>query len=250
MGVVFLGRSETGNIFKVAGVYAASVIGAGFASGQELVRFFLRHGRLSFAGIILAGFLFSLMGCVVLDHVFTQRIGNYEEFIFPMVGMYVGRVIDIASAFFTLSVFCVMIAGSGSIIAEMLKIPLHFGVSISALICMLVLLADIRGVAGLVSCITPILILAMLAVSIFLIAGREAQVFNAAGKIEGLTSNWIMSALIYVSYNSIMSVVVLCSLLPFLKTRRTGRLGGILGGLALGVSAFLISLALYRFHLK
>ncbi len=243
-----MGKREAANILKVAGVYTASVIGAGFASGQELVRFFLKHGKLSFAGIILAGLLFSVLGYIVLDRVFTQRIRNYEEFIIPMVGMFAGRVIDIASTLFTMSVFCIMIAGSGSIIAELLKIPLHWGVSIAALTCMFVLIADIKGVVGLATVITPILILGMLAVSIFLLVNKDIQVFNTEKIIQGITGNWVLSAMIYVSYNSIMSVVVLCSLLPYLKTRRTGRLGGILGGIALGISALLISLALFFFH--
>ncbi|MDD4495850.1 MAG: hypothetical protein PHV32_16190 [Eubacteriales bacterium] len=229
-------NSEAANIFRVSGVYTASVIGAGFASGQELVRFFLKHGALSFAGILLAGLLFSILGYIVLDRIYTQRIRNYDEFIIPMVGRPLGMAVDFGSTLFTMSVFCIMIAGSGSIAADVLNIPLHFGVSIMALLCMVILIADLKGVITLSTIVTPVLIIGMAIVSLYIICNMEASAFKPEVVLSGVTRNWVLSAVIYVSYNSIMSLVVLCSLLPYLNTRRVGRLGGILGGVMFCIS--------------
>jgi len=37
---------------------------------------------------------------------------------------------------------------------------------------------------------------------------------------DAITDNWLVSSLLYVSYNSISGVAVMCSLLPYLKSRK------------------------------
>ena len=74
-------NEERRNIFRVAGIYAASITGAGFASGQEILQFFSIYRAGGFYGILLAGILFSVLGCTVLTRVYRERIRNYEEFI-------------------------------------------------------------------------------------------------------------------------------------------------------------------------
>ena len=65
---------EHKNIFRVASIYVASVTGAGFASGQEIMQFFSAYETGGFWGILLAGVLFSAVGCIVLDKVRSERI--------------------------------------------------------------------------------------------------------------------------------------------------------------------------------
>ena len=48
--------------FLVAMTYIGAVVGAGFASGQELWQFFARWGFSGWLGILLAGLLFALAG--------------------------------------------------------------------------------------------------------------------------------------------------------------------------------------------
>jgi len=56
---------------------------AGFASGQEIMQFFSSYYEGGFYGIVLAGVLFALIGYIVLVKVYSERIRNYEEFLFP-----------------------------------------------------------------------------------------------------------------------------------------------------------------------
>ena len=51
---------EAKNIFKVASIYIATIVGAGFASGREIVQFFTSYYRGGFYGILLTGVLFAL----------------------------------------------------------------------------------------------------------------------------------------------------------------------------------------------
>jgi len=239
---------EFKNIFKVASMYMATIIGAGFASGQEIVQFFTMYYKGGFYGILFAGFLFSLIGCIVLGKVYRERIANYDEFMFPAMGWLVGLIMEIVVTLFMLCVFGIMIAGMSNIAAQSLSIPYGYTVVPVAIVCMLIIMCDIKGIVALSSVITPILIIGILFAGFYIIVFRDTPVFNVVGNLYHVTHNWFFSSLLYVSYNSIMSVMVMCSLLPYLKTGRTAWAGGILGGAMLCFIALVLNSAIYMFY--
>jgi uncharacterized membrane protein YkvI len=235
-------------IIKVASIYMAAIIGAGFASGQEIVQFFTSYYRGGFFGILLAGVLFSLIGAVVLDKVYTQRIRNYDEFIFPSVGYFFGWVMQIAVTLFMLSLFSIMLAGMGNILNEKLGIPFNVGVMLMVVLCLAFILNDIKGIVLLSTLVTPVMIIGIPIVGFYILAFKDTSVFSIAGTYTGMTHNWLFSALLYVSYNSLMATVILSNLLPYLKTRRVGIVGGILGGVLLCAAAFILNAAIFFFY--
>lgn len=247
LGVVIL-FSEVRSIFKVASIYMATIIGAGFASGQEIMQFFSVYYEGGFYGIILAGILFAIIGYIVLSKVYSERIRNYEEFLFPTVGWFIGWVMEIMVTLFMASVLCIMVAGAGSIISDKVSIPYQYAVLLMAIICMITFLTDIKGIITLSSFITPVLIFGILGVGLYIIVNKDASVFNVAAGFGAITHNWFFSSLLYVSYNSIIAVVVMCSLLPYLKSRSVAAAGGIFGGLMLSFMAVVLNFVLYMFY--
>ncbi len=239
---------EARNIIKVASIYLATIIGAGFASGQEIVQFFSTYYEGGFYGILLAGLLFSIIGYTVLDRVYRERIRNYDEFLFPSVGWFMGWVMEIIVAVFVLSLFCIMIAGSAGILSEKFNLPMNASAMFMALLCMVLILTGIKGVVTLSTIISPVLIAGIVSMGFYIIIFKDTSVFSMNLNISGITNNWFFSSLLYVSYNSILSVVVMCSLLPYLKTRKVGICGGILGGLLLCFIAFLLNSAIFMFY--
>ncbi|MDP4092375.1 MAG: hypothetical protein Q8920_03350 [Bacillota bacterium] len=240
-------RHWIGDSVKIACIYVATIIGAGFASGQEIVQFFSNYFKGGYYGIITAGILFSIIGYIVLDKVYRGRIRNYEEFLFPSVGWLMGWMMEIVSTLFMISVFCVMIAGMGNIIQDKLGIHFNYGIVIMAVFCMMVILTDIKGIVSLSTIVTPIMILGILAIGLYIIICKDTAVFNTYDFFKGITKNWFFSSLIYVSYNSIIAITVMCSMLPYLKSRRTAVSGGILGGAFLCVIALVLNTAIMIF---
>ena len=51
----------------VSGVYIAAVIGAGFASGAEIVHYFAKYHKFGFGGCIISSLLFGIMAWLVLS---------------------------------------------------------------------------------------------------------------------------------------------------------------------------------------
>ena len=78
------------NISKIAFVYIGTVMGAGFASGQEMLVFFASFGKDGIYGLILAGFMFFLIGWMVLQLILAFECTSYKEFICIITGKKIG----------------------------------------------------------------------------------------------------------------------------------------------------------------
>ena len=66
--------------FQVAAVYVGTVIGAGFATGREIVEFFTRFGFYGLLAILLAGYLFIFLGAKIMVKAIEIQAASYEEF--------------------------------------------------------------------------------------------------------------------------------------------------------------------------
>ncbi len=241
-------KGELRNIFKVAFLYMATVIGAGFASGQEIIQFFSKYYNGGFFGVILAGILFSIIGYVVLDRVYCERIRTYDEFLFPMMGYFLGRVMEFIVMLFMSCVMSVMVAGLGNILMELTGLEFRYCIVISAIACLLAIMTNIRGVVTLSSILSPFLVVGILFVGVYILITKDTSVFSLSNKVVRVTDNWVFSSILYVSYNTILSTVMLTGVLPYLKTKRVSTWSGIIGGGMLCLTVLIINLVLYFFY--
>ena len=68
------------NDWRIALTYVGAIVGAGFASGQELTRFFVVFGGSGLLGIIIAGSIFAILGAVVIDLANRMESNDYGRF--------------------------------------------------------------------------------------------------------------------------------------------------------------------------
>ena len=241
-------KGEFSNILKVAFLYMATIIGAGFASGQEIIQFFSMYYVGGFFGIILAGFLFAIVGYVVLNKVYSERINSYDEFLFPMTGYFLGRIMEFIVMLFMACIMCVMVAGLGNVLMELTGLAYRYCVAISAAACLIAIMTNIKGIVALSTFISPFLIVGVIFVGFYILASKDTSVFSLSDKVRVITDNWFFSAVLYVSYNTILSTVIMTRMLPYLKSRKVSVAGGILGGGMLCVTALVLNFALYFFY--
>jgi len=241
-------KGELRNILKVAFLYMATIIGAGFASGQEIIQFFSMYYAGGFYGIILAGFLFSMVGYIVLSKVYSERISSYDEFLFPMMGYFLGRIMEFVVMLFMACVMSVMIAGLGNILMELTGLTYSFCIAISAIACLLAIMTDIKGIVTLSSFISPLLVAGIILVGCYILVSKDTSVFNISDKVSVITGNWVFSSVLYVSYNTLLSTVLLSGMLPYLKSKKVSAWGGLIGGGMLCITALILNWALYFFY--
>ena len=229
-------------IIKTACVYTGIIFGAGFASGQEHMAFFLRHGPWGIVGIILAALFLAVCGWAVMDICVRQKIGSYKEFMRVVFGKRLGGVLEIVTGAFIFVIFSAMLAGTGALGKEAFDLPFTFGVVFVAALSFVILLFDLRGMVEINTIVSPILVAGSLFLGLYAVFSATSPTLSDGGK--GIDS-WVTSGLVYASYNMITAAAVLSNMPKLLTSRKIAKWGGILGGVFLGIIGIILSVALF-----
>jgi len=235
--------SEKLLVFRIATTYVGTVIGAGFASGQEIVQFFTHFGLSSFTGIILATVFFACFGVLILYYAQKSSSFSYGQLLIYLCGDKIGKILEFFITIFLLGGLCVMIAGGGAIFAEHLYLSHSIGVCLTGLLVILVVFYGLEGVMIVNAFIVPIMVIVTLIVTFFTLLTKNFSTFY----IPANHSSWLFSALLYVSYNMTLAIGVLAPLGANKCSKKSLLGGGLLGGALLGILILAnnTSLALY-----
>jgi len=229
--------------------YLGAVVGAGFASGQEIVQFFVNYGSFGLTGALIATLLFALMGGLLLYLAHRYRVSNYQDLLARIVGERLSPVIDLLLAVFLFLGISTMFSASGAVFYEHLFLPKNLGILVAYIMVVISLLAGRQGLIYSYNLLVPVKLVLLL-----IIAGYAALFVNetptAATYTAYMSSKasqlWGLSSLLYVAYNFALAMVVLTEY-QSVGARRDGITGAVWGGLILGLLVVLNYLALSRF---
>ena len=109
--------------FRIAMAYVGTVVGAGFATGQEILQFFTRYGYLSFWAILISVILFIVVGRRIMIYggmLRAQSYGSVADYIFGKAALFVNLYLGL-----TFVLICgAMFAGAGALFQEQWGIPI------------------------------------------------------------------------------------------------------------------------------
>ncbi|MDR2749745.1 MAG: hypothetical protein LBC41_03705 [Clostridiales bacterium] len=231
-------------VWKIAGVYASVIIGAGFASGQELLKFFANYGPWGSVGIVVSGTIFAFAGWAIMDICHKKGIG-YKELIDFSMGKRLGAVVEIASAFFMYVLYATMMAGVGATLNQAHEIPFSIGVVCAAGVTFIAMMFDLDGLVAINSLLAPVLVVGGLLVGLFAFLNRTTPT-SAFGQDHA----WIASAVIYASYNMVTSVPVLAALGKNIPSSKAARGGALLGGGLMTVLGLFMIYPIYVYYFQ
>lgn len=233
--------------FQVAATYVGAVMGAGFASGQEIQQFFARFGLWGLVGVVLSSILFSLLGWSMLDLQERWKISSYNDFFDRLLGPRLGKWADGLVSILLFVGMLAMISGSGALFSEYFGFSKWLGILLTGCVIALALGYRGEGVLWINTILIPlkfVFCLGIATAAIFLTTSGDGE--HVGMLPNPIVSNWAISAVLYVSFNLTLAMVVFASLGR--EVQKTGaRLGAILGGIALGLFAFSIGASLLRF---
>lgn len=231
--------------WQVAATYIGTVVGAGFASGQEVLQFFGYFGYWGIIGLALAGFLFYYFGKVILVLGQEFKAQSHVPIIYYAGGRHLGVLIDYVITFFLFGALTTMIAGAGAVFQEQFGLNPLVGNILMAVTTLLTVLAGISGVITAISFVVPLLLVVVFGTTLYIVFTQGINLFTPvfpAG--TPAVPGWPLSALVYVSYNLVMAVAVLGPLGNEAKDKEALLKGALWGGigLALGAAAILVAL--------
>lgn len=235
-------------IIQIAGAYIGIIVGAGFASGQEILQFFTSFGLIGIVGSIIAALLFAFLGMQIALHGSILKTTSHKKVIYAICGKYIGIAVDILITFFLFGVAVVMIAGSGAIFQQQFGLSPIVGSIIMSIFTILTLLLNVKKVIYIISSMTPFLLVLMFIItvySIFTSSGNYAQLETAAAAQSSAAPHWLLGAILYVSYNIAAGFAMLSVIGGTVKDKKAAGLGGLLGGLGLGLLILLINIGMF-----
>ncbi len=232
--------------WKVAATFIGTVVGAGFASGQEILKFFSHFGCGGIMGIILSCLLFCTSGTLIMFLGNTLRAVSFGEVVRHVCGNRLGPVMDLFVSFFLFGTLSIMLAGAGAVFFQQWGLSYLSGTFSTLFVSVLTVLFGIKGIIRANSIVVPFMLFFCILATLPAISGTRLPSvltgFMPAAK--GAAPHWILSALLYVSFNITLSVSVLAPLGSEIRNRRSLFWGGILGGLGLGILAMVINLSI------
>lgn len=221
------------NWINIMFIYVGAVIGAGFASGREIVEFFGIYGIRGIWGIYISGILFSIIGSLILIKIYNKKIGSFNEMIYIVFRKRIRPFIDIIINLSLYTGFSIMIAGSGSIFKEQFNLPFNLGIMFMLVCSFIVFLFNLEGLSIINSILVPLLILGIITISLYIVAGELHGLPNIEGIHFTKKGNFITSAVLYFGSNCLIILAVFSSLLPMIDNRTTAIIGGVMGGIIL-----------------
>ncbi len=158
-------RKSWSAAFQIAAVYVGTVVGAGFATGKEIVEFFSRFGFFGFIGILMSGYLLIFLGSKLMNPHINAK--SYQEFNTYLFGRIAGRVINVFMLIMLLGVSAVMLSGAGAVFQEQLGISKNIGVFITIFLSYIVMVIGTKGLFAVNTFVVPIMISFSLLLMIF-----------------------------------------------------------------------------------
>ena len=228
------------NSLLISSTFVATVIGAGFASGQELLSYFVIYGKNSIFGLFIMSALFSACSLFVMLRIDKDSLDSFDEYVNKISGKHTGIFIKACVFLFMFASFCSMAAGSSELFFSALSLDKSIGIAVMLTACFIILLFDLKGILAINSILAPIMSISLFFLGIYTFIFRNTAVFQSS-TINHLCKNYLTSSVIYASYNTLTTVVILSETKNLIFKKKVCYISSFLGGGAL----LIISVAMW-----
>ncbi|TDM02240.1 YkvI family membrane protein [Macrococcus carouselicus] len=240
-------------VLIMSSAFIGIIVGAGFASGQEILQYFTSYGMLGIAAAIISTLLFSYIGMNLVWLGSKYKAVDHQNVIkeitdYPVIGRILAWIIDIVLIITLFSFGVVMLAGAGSNLEQQFGLPSYVGTLLMAIIVIICGMMNVDKVIQLIANITPFLIIFLLIISVYCLMTLDVpfeKLNHIATDVKSPFSSFIVSALNYVSMNIGLGAAMAIVMGGAEENRKIAATGGLVGGLVLGVMIILSHLAIF-----
>lgn len=198
-------KVDTKQVIFFGGAFIAFLIGSGFATGQEVMQYFVAYGYMGVAGAIVVFLLLMYVGISFIITGYERKFPKPNDIYTYYCGKTIGKFFDYFSIMFIYLSFIVMIGGAGATLKQQYELPVSvggFGLAVLAgvtVIFGLNKIVDIIGKIGPVICVMAIL----LGISAIIMnptgLGEVSQIIPNLDLLKA-SSNWIFAVASYVGF--------------------------------------------------
>lgn len=237
-----------GRVLKIASAFIAVVVGAGFASGQEILQFFTSFGYIGTFSAIISMCLFTYFGWIILKVGSRMQTTSYKEAIEKISGYWLGKLIDIVLIGTLFGVGVVMIAGAGSLVQQQFGLSPIVGSFGLAIVVICTMFQQVNKVISIISATVPLLVISIVVVAVYSIITMEQPISildPIAKSYPSSVPHWGIAAVNYVSYNLAIGAGMGFLIGGAEPDEGKAAWGGLVGGLVIGILILLTHLAIF-----
>ena len=221
------------SVLKVTFAYLAAVIGAGFASGSEVVLYFIRYGKISIIGIALTAVGFGLVIYNVLVACLCNNINSFESLAKRFLTQKQASIINIIMVVFMVIMIGAMISAFSEMVWQLFEINKRISSVIFALVCAYVIVLPGESIIKWGGYIGLFIVVFICLSCVYMINFRTVKVFSPMTSMS-------LSAGVYTAYNAFAVLPVVCKASECMKTKKECRQAGMLSALFSFLSLLLI----------
>lgn len=233
---------------SVALAFVGLTVGAGFASGQEVMQYFVGFGIYGIIGAMVAAIVFAFTGMIIVQ-LGSYFLANDHNVVLSGVSRpLTSKLFDIVITFTLFSIGFVMIAGGGSNLNQQFGLPSWVGAALITTLVIAIGMLDVSKVTAIIGALTPVMILFVFAAIIYSLSTVELSVseLDTLARQGGSTlPHWAIASGNYVSLA--ISLAVSMSIVmggDIMDPKVAGR-GGFAGGLLFGILLVAVTAALF-----
>lgn len=223
-------------------------VGAGFASGQEILQFFVVFGVPGLWGAAAVAAAMCLIGLIILQLGSYYQADGHNVVLDRVAHPITAKFMDLAVMLTIFSIGMVMFAGAGSNLNQQFGIPSWIG-SVSLLVLVVVLgRFDVDKVSAVIGAITPFIIALIVAAAVYTFGhadGDRDVLDSAASTIQTTLPNALIGAGNYVGFSLMVVISMSIVIGGYYLSPRIAGIGGLLGGFTFGLLLVLSAVVLY-----
>lgn len=233
---------------QMGSAFIGIMVGAGFASGQEILQYFTSFGQMGLVAAVTSTLLFAFLGMNLMKLGSIMQTASHKDVIYSISGKYLGKLMDFIITLSLFGVSVVMIAGAGAIFSQQFGLKATHGSTVMAAIVILTVLLHVQKIIAIIGAVTPFMILAILLIFIYSITTVDMPIsylHELAIRQPTSMTNWFFSAINYVSYNIAAGAAMIIVMGGTEKNEKVAAYGGLIGGFGLGVLIILSYVAIF-----
>jgi uncharacterized membrane protein YkvI len=238
-----------GRVIAFGGAFISFLIGSGFATGQELMQYFVVYGWNFLSVALLMFVLFLYVGVSFITVGFEQKFEKPSDIYDYYCGRYVGGFYKFFSAIFVYMSYWVMIAGAGATLHQQFGLPTAVGGIIMGIVSVTVVLFGLNRIVDVIGNLGPLIVALAIFLGVVGIFINPAGIMKAPEILSGMdllkaADNWFLSAMSYVGFCMLWLAAFMAGMGGTAVSKKEAGLGAFTGAFLYSAACIVISLGL------
>lgn len=234
--------------FFLASVIISTTLGAGFISGKEIFVFFGKSNNYFHAliGFIIFAIIFYLFINKLLLIVHNEKINGYHEFNIRVMDR-LAFFSQVLSVVFLFVIFSTMIAAGGKAVETFIDSE-FLALLFFIMPVFIVLILEGEAIVSMATVLTPIMIGGIIFLGLYTFLFQTVETTTISQKVVSISILTFINPLIYVSYNSITLVSLMCNLREYIENKKICKWSSLISSIVLTLLGILICMPLIKNH--